>query len=68
MCKNTEPLHSLVSKQNQEACNSAIFLAPSSHASAITKILGKIVILSLSVDIDTNASFLCFDRQGKARR
>lgn len=62
MCKKTEPLHSLVSKQNQEACNSTIFLAPSGHANDITKILGKIVILSLSTDIDTDASFLCFDR------
>lgn len=67
MCKTTEPLHSLVSKQNQEAGNS-IFLVPSGHASDITKTLGKIVILSLNMDIDTDASFLCFDRQGKARR
>lgn len=68
MCKTTEPLHSLVSKQNQEVGNSTIFLVPSGHASDITKTLGKIVILSLSMDIDTDASFLCFDRQGKARR
>lgn len=68
MCKKTETRHSLVSKQNQEACNSAIFLAPSGHASDITKILGKIVILSLSMILTPMLSFLCFDRQGKARR
>lgn len=68
MCEKTKPLHSLVSKQNQEACNSDIFLAPSGHASDITKILGKMVILSLSTILTPMFSFLCFDRQGKARR
>ncbi|KAL6051535.1 hypothetical protein STEG23_011340 [Scotinomys teguina] len=76
--KKTEPLYSLASKWSQETCltewgNKRGYvdlpqLRLKRHASDITKILGKIDILSLSTDIDTNLSFFWCDRQGKARR